>query len=451
MRANSAGLSKRGKAKPLDRRRRAMRARPSGSRRAARSRRSACDSVSIRRWNLSQRARRLRYGSSGTDGGTGIGSRREGPRHRRERLPRARRCARSSPHATTRSLRSCAGPGRSRAGSTAVAGDLGDAETLRRAVAERAARLRRPPRGRDRVAARRREGARGQRRGHAAAARGLRRGAAARASSSPRRWSPGTPTEPSSTRTPSCPSSPPTGARSRRASGSSASSGLDAVIIRPSHVYGPGGWYEQEFVKRLRAAGPLRGHRLGRELVGHGPRRGRRDRAASTPPSARPPGSLYHVVDDEPISYYDFALLTTQALGVGQPAADPGLARAPRRRAPTRSRPSCARRAAATPASSAQLGWEPRFASSRDGVPDAIAAIGAGRRGSNEFRLRRDLEGCAPMATDEELVRSLRDGDEDAFAELVDRHSGGAAARRADVRPERGRCRRRSSRRPGSA
>ena len=28
------------------------------------------------------------------------------------------------------------------------------------------------------------------------------------------------------------------------------------------------------------------------------------------------------------------------------------------------------------------------------------------------------------MATDEELLQSLRDGDEDAFAELVDRHSG---------------------------
>src|SRR3954452_4354278 len=32
-------------------------------------------------------------------------------------------------------------------------------------------------------------------------------------------------------------------------------SGLDNVIIRPSHVYGPGGWYEEEFVKRLRQPG----------------------------------------------------------------------------------------------------------------------------------------------------------------------------------------------------
>ncbi|MGZ5341302.1 MAG: NAD-dependent epimerase/dehydratase family protein, partial [Solirubrobacterales bacterium] len=32
-------------------------------------------------------------------------------------------------------------------------------------------------------------------------------------------------------------------------------SGLDTVIIRPSHVYGPGGWFESEFVNRLRQPG----------------------------------------------------------------------------------------------------------------------------------------------------------------------------------------------------
>jgi len=32
-------------------------------------------------------------------------------------------------------------------------------------------------------------------------------------------------------------------------------SGLHNAVVRPSHVYGPGGWYEEEFVKRLRQPG----------------------------------------------------------------------------------------------------------------------------------------------------------------------------------------------------
>jgi NAD dependent epimerase/dehydratase family len=32
-------------------------------------------------------------------------------------------------------------------------------------------------------------------------------------------------------------------------------SGLPSVMIRPSHVYGPGGWYAEEIVKRLKRPG----------------------------------------------------------------------------------------------------------------------------------------------------------------------------------------------------
>ena len=32
-------------------------------------------------------------------------------------------------------------------------------------------------------------------------------------------------------------------------------SGLPAVVVRPSHVYGPGGWYAEELVPRLRQPG----------------------------------------------------------------------------------------------------------------------------------------------------------------------------------------------------
>jgi len=34
-------------------------------------------------------------------------------------------------------------------------------------------------------------------------------------------------------------------------------SSLPAVVVRPSHVYGPGGWYAQELVPRLRQPGRL--------------------------------------------------------------------------------------------------------------------------------------------------------------------------------------------------
>ena len=32
-------------------------------------------------------------------------------------------------------------------------------------------------------------------------------------------------------------------------------SGLRHAIVRPAHVYGPGGWFESEFVKRLQQSG----------------------------------------------------------------------------------------------------------------------------------------------------------------------------------------------------
>ena len=154
-------------------------------------------------------------------------------------------------------------------------------------------------------------------------------------------------------------------------------SGLDAVIIRPSHVYGPGGWYEQEFVKRLRQPGRF-------AVIGSGENwwdmvRVEDVATACVDAAERAPaGSLYHVVDDEPISYYDFALLTTQALGVGSPRRIPvWLARLVAGADPVEAVVRSAR--SSNGRIKAQLGWEPRFASSRDGVPDAIAAIGAGR------------------------------------------------------------------------
>ncbi len=93
---------------------------------------------------------------------------------------------------------------------------------------------------------------------------------------------------------------------------------LHGVIVRPGHVYGPGGWYEHEFVRRLRQPGRFAVIGRGDNLwdVVHV------DDVAGALVDAlerAPAGEVYHAADDEPITYYDFMALSAQALGVGRP------------------------------------------------------------------------------------------------------------------------------------
>lgn len=152
-------------------------------------------------------------------------------------------------------------------------------------------------------------------------------------------------------------------------------SGLEGVIIRPSHVYGPGGWYAEEIVKRLRSLGRL-------AVVGSGQNWWDvvhvEDVAAAFVAAAEraPADALYHVVDDEPIRCYDFVALSAQALGTGKPRRIPAwLARRVAGKDPiiavTRSARSSNERI------KRELGWEPHWASAREGVPDAIAKLAA--------------------------------------------------------------------------
>jgi nucleoside-diphosphate-sugar epimerase len=150
-------------------------------------------------------------------------------------------------------------------------------------------------------------------------------------------------------------------------------SGLHGVIVRPSHIYGPGGWYAEEIVKRLRQPGRF-------VVIGSGANWWDvvrvEDVAAACVVAAEsaPAGALYHVVDDAPIRYYDFAALTAQALGVGKP-----------RRVPTwlANRVAGADSVVAVVRSARssndhikrELGWAPRFASAREGIPDAVATL----------------------------------------------------------------------------
>lgn len=161
-------------------------------------------------------------------------------------------------------------------------------------------------------------------------------------------------------------------------------SSLETVVIRPSHVYGPGGWYAEEIVKRLRQPGRL-------AVVGSGQNwwdvvRVEDVAAAFVAAAERAPaGSLYHVVDNEPIRYYDFVALTARALGTGKPRRIPAwLARRVAGRDPvisvTRSARSSSERI------KRELGWEPRWASALEGVPDAVGKLApsgaAGQAGS---------------------------------------------------------------------
>jgi nucleoside-diphosphate-sugar epimerase len=154
-----------------------------------------------------------------------------------------------------------------------------------------------------------------------------------------------------------------------------AQSGLPHAIVRPSHVYGPGGWYEEEFVKRLRQPGRF-------AVIGRGDNWWDvvrvEDVASALVDAAEraPDGAVYHAVDDEPIRYYDFIALTATALGVGPPRRIPAaLARLAAGRhavtAVTRSARSSNARL------KEELGWQPRFPSAEVGVPDAVAGIGA--------------------------------------------------------------------------
>ncbi len=150
-------------------------------------------------------------------------------------------------------------------------------------------------------------------------------------------------------------------------------SGLDGVIVRPSHVYGPGGWYVSEFVKRLRAPGRFAVIGKGDNLwdVVHVD-----DVAGAMVDAAEraPAGSVYHVVDDQPTTFYDFMALTARELGVGPPRRIPAaLARIAGGRDPVASVTRSAR--SSNELIKAELGWEPAYPTAAQGVPAAIAAL----------------------------------------------------------------------------
>jgi nucleoside-diphosphate-sugar epimerase len=152
-------------------------------------------------------------------------------------------------------------------------------------------------------------------------------------------------------------------------------SGLPHVIVRPSHVYGPGGWFAAEIIGRLRQPGRLAVVGSGENLwdVVHV-----EDVASACVDALElaASGSIYHVVDDEPVRYRDFVAITARALGVGTPRHVPiWLARLAAGPDPVRSVVRSARSSNAR--IKADLGWRPRFPTAALGVPDAVRRLTA--------------------------------------------------------------------------
>jgi len=154
-------------------------------------------------------------------------------------------------------------------------------------------------------------------------------------------------------------------------------SGLPAIVVRPSHVYGPGGWFAEEFVNRLRRPGRF-------AVIGKGDNLWDvvrvEDVATAIADAAlrADPGSIYHVADDQPITFYEFVALVAEALGVGPPRRVPkALASLLAGRDAVTAVVRSARSSNAL--IKAELGWRPRFGAAAEGVPDAVALLGARR------------------------------------------------------------------------
>lgn len=149
---------------------------------------------------------------------------------------------------------------------------------------------------------------------------------------------------------------------------------LPSVILRPSHVYGPGGWYAEEIVKRLRQPGRF-------AVVGSGTNWWDvvhvADVASACADAAErgSAGSLFNVVDDEPIRCYDFIARTAEALGVGAPRRVPAwVARLAAGSDPIK---AVIRSAKSNNARiKRELQWMPRYPTSVEGIAATVAALG---------------------------------------------------------------------------
>jgi nucleoside-diphosphate-sugar epimerase len=144
-------------------------------------------------------------------------------------------------------------------------------------------------------------------------------------------------------------------------------------VIRPGHIYGPGGWYASEILARLRQPGRF-------VVVGDGANMWdvvHVDDVANAIVDATEkgaPGACFHCADDQPVTQYEFIARTARELGVGAPRRSPQwLARLVTGSGPVASVMRSARTSNAK--LKRELGWTPRYPTIQTGIPAALAAI----------------------------------------------------------------------------
>jgi nucleoside-diphosphate-sugar epimerase len=149
---------------------------------------------------------------------------------------------------------------------------------------------------------------------------------------------------------------------------------LEGIVIRPGHIYGPGGWYAGELVARLRQPGRF-------AVVGDGENFWDvvhvEDVANAIVDAAEKAsaGVCFHCVDDQPVTQYEFVARTARELGVGAPRRSPVcLARLVTGAGPAMTVARSARTSNAK--LKRELGWTPRYPTIDTGIPAAVAAIG---------------------------------------------------------------------------
>ncbi len=145
--------------------------------------------------------------------------------------------------------------------------------------------------------------------------------------------------------------------------------GLPGVILRPSHVYGPGGWFAELLADRLFRI-PGRGDNLWDvvhvdDVVS----------ACVLLLERGVPGEAYHVVDDEPLTMNDFFGHVAAALGRKPYGHVPvWLAKLIAGKSAIT---SAVRGARSTNAKLRALGWEPAHPRSADALPAVVTHLAA--------------------------------------------------------------------------
>ena len=152
------------------------------------------------------------------------------------------------------------------------------------------------------------------------------------------------------------------------------SEGISAAIIRPSHVYGPGGWYKSivDDIRKRRFLIPGDGDNLW-DVV-HVDDVASATKLLLEADDESVSDAIFHVVDDEPVTMNQFIAETCVRIGRRLPRHVPAMAaRLVRGSGPV---DAAIRSAKSTNARlKDRLGWAPQFPTYRDGVTPVVTEL----------------------------------------------------------------------------